>query len=99
MIRLEKTQPIIGYQDADEESLMDGNLLALSSMNEPSGFFNVTAPDFRRVLAQSIDIMATDIYDEFDLSGINDGYFNRHSCFSGAERAFPFISERTLPRM
>lgn len=77
MIRLDSRQPIIGYQEADEESVMDGHFLALSSvasMDEPLGSLNVTGPDFRGVLAQSIDIMATDMYDEFDLSGINDDY-------------------------
>ncbi len=75
-VRLEKMQPVTSYQEVDEESLMDGNFPALPSMDESSGFFNVTAPEFRGMLAQSIDIMATDMYDDFDLSGINDGYLN-----------------------
>ena len=45
-------------------------------MDEFSGFFDVTAPNFRGVLAQSIDIMVTDIYDDFNLSGVNDGFLN-----------------------
>lgn len=74
--RPDRTQPTIGYQEADEESVMDSSFLALSSVDESLGSFNMTAPDFHGVLAQSIDIMATDMYDEFDLSGINDGYSN-----------------------
>ena len=73
-VRLDKMQPIMGYPETDEESVMDGNLLAFSSLDESLGSFNVTAPDFRGVLAQSIDIMAADMYDDFDLSGIHDGY-------------------------
>ena len=76
VVTLEKTQVVTSIQEVDEESLMDGNLPALPSMDESSGFFNVTTPDFRGVLAQSIDIMATDMYDDFDLSGINVSYPN-----------------------
>lgn len=76
VVRLEKFQVVTNIQEVDEESLMDGNLPALPSIDESSGFFDVTAPDFRGVLAQSIDIMATDMYDDFDLSGINVGYLN-----------------------
>ena len=75
-VRLGTTQLVTGYQEVDEESLMDGNFTALPSMDQSLGFLNVTAPDLRGVLAQSIDIMATDMYDDFDLSGINDGYLN-----------------------
>lgn len=74
--RLDRMQPITGYQEADEESLMDGNFLALSSIDESLGSFNVTAPDFRGVLAQSIDIMAADMYDDFDLSSMNESFLN-----------------------
>lgn len=75
-VRLEKMQLVTNYQEVDEESLMDGNFPALPSTDESLGFFNVTAPEFRGVLAQSIDIMATDMYDDFDLSGINEGYLH-----------------------
>ncbi|CAD6576273.1 MAG: hypothetical protein ASARMPRED_007674 [Alectoria sarmentosa] len=75
-VRLEKMQPVTSYQEVDEESLMDENFPALPSMDESLGFFNVTAPETRGVFAQSIDIMATDMYDDFALSGINDGYLN-----------------------
>lgn len=75
-VRQEKMQLVASYQEVDEESLMDGNFTALPSMDESLGFFNATAPEFGGVLAQSIDIMATDMYDDFDLSGINDGYLN-----------------------
>lgn len=74
--RLDKMPPVTGYQEVDEENLMDSNFPAFSSMDESSDFFNVTAPEPRGVLAQSIDIMATDMYDDFNLSGINDGYPN-----------------------
>ena len=74
--RLEKMQLVTGYQEADEESLMGGSFPALPSMDESFAFFNVTAPEFRGALAQSIDIMATNMVDDFDLSGINDGYLN-----------------------
>ena len=76
-VRLEMMQLVTSYQEVDEESLMDGNFPALPSMDDSLGFFNVTAPDLRGVLAQSIDIMATDLYDDFDLSGINEGYLNQ----------------------
>ena len=75
-VRLEKMQLVTNYQEVDEESLMDGNFSALPPMDESLGFFNETAPELRGVLAQSIDIMATDMYDDFELSGINDGYLN-----------------------
>ena len=75
-VRLDRMQLVTGYQEVDEESLMDGNFPALPSMDESLGFFNATAPELRGVLAQSIDILATDMYDDFDLSGINDGYPN-----------------------
>ena len=74
---LEEMQLVRNYQEVDEESLMDGSFLALPSMDESLGFFDVTAPEFRGVLAQSIDIMATDMYDDFDLSGIYNGYLNK----------------------
>ena len=76
-VRLEKMQLVTNYQEVDEESLMDGNFPALPSMDESLGFFNMTAPEFRGLLAQSIDIMATDMHDGFDLSGMNDGYLNQ----------------------
>ncbi len=50
-VRLEKMQPVTSYQEVDEESLMDGYFPALPSVDEPSGFFNVTTPEFRGVLA------------------------------------------------
>lgn len=75
-VRLDKMQLVTGYQEVDEESLMDGNFPALPSMDESLRFFNVTAPELRGVLAQSIDIIATDMYDDFDLSGINNGHPN-----------------------
>ena len=75
-VRLEKMQQVTNYQGVDEESLIDANFPALPSMDESLGFFNVTAPEFGGVLAQSIDIMATDMYDDFDFSGMNDGYLN-----------------------
>lgn len=74
--RLDKMQLLTDYQEVDEESLMDGNFPALPSMDESLGFFNVTAPELRGVLAQSIDIMTTDMYDDFDSSVINDGYLS-----------------------
>ena len=76
VVRLEKIQVVTSIQEVDEETPMDGNIPALPSMDESLGFFNETAPEFRDVLAQSIDIMATDMYDDFDLSGINDDYLN-----------------------
>ncbi len=68
-VRLEKMQPITNYEEVDAKSLMDG----YPCVDEPSGFLNVTTPEFRGVLAQSIDIMATDMYDNFALLGMNDG--------------------------
>ncbi|MCJ1377098.1 hypothetical protein MMC17_000189, partial [Xylographa soralifera] len=75
-VRLEKIQLVTSYQEVNQESLMDGNFPAWPSMDESLGFFNVTAPELRGVLAQSIDVMATDTYDDFDLSGMHDGYLN-----------------------
>ena len=75
-VRLDTMQLVKSYQEVDDESLVVGNFPALPSMDESLDFFDVTAPDFRGVLAQSIDIMATDMYDDFDLSGVNDGYLN-----------------------
>ena len=75
-VRLEKMQLITNYQEVGGENIMDGSFPALPSMDESLGFFNGTAPEFRGVLAQSIDIMATEMYDDIDLSGINDGYFS-----------------------
>ena len=74
---LEKVRLVTSYQEVDKESLMEGNFPALPSMDESLGFFNVTAPELQGVLAQSIDVTATDMYDEFDFSGINDGYLNQ----------------------
>ncbi|KAF7505350.1 hypothetical protein GJ744_001053 [Endocarpon pusillum] len=76
VVRLDKMQLATAYQEVNEESLMGGSFPALPSMEESLGFFNVTAPEIRVALAQSIDILATDMYDDFDLSGINDGYLN-----------------------
>ena len=73
-VRLDKMQLVTGYQGVDEGSLMDGNFPALPSMDESLGFFNVTAPQLQGELAQSIDMFATAMYDDFDLSGLNDGY-------------------------
>ena len=56
---------------------MDENSAALPSIDDPMGFFNETAPEFRGLLAQLIDIMATEMYDDVDLSGLNDGYLNQ----------------------
>ena len=75
-VRLEKMQLVINYQEVAEESLVDGDSAALPSMDESLGFFNATAPEFRGLLAQSIDIMSTEMYDDFDLSRSNDGYIN-----------------------
>lgn len=77
VVRLETMQLVTSYQEANEGTLMDDNFPALPSMDESLDFFNVTAPDLRGVLAQSIDIMATDMYDDFDFSGINDGFINQ----------------------
>ncbi|KAL9029378.1 MAG: hypothetical protein Q9196_002366 [Gyalolechia fulgens] len=76
-VRPDKMQLVTGYQEVDEGSLIDGNFPALPYMDESLGFFDVTAPELRGgVLAQSIDIFATDMYNNFELSGINDGYPN-----------------------
>ena len=75
-VRQEKMQLATDYEEADEESLMDGNFLAFPSMDESLGFFNVTAPEFRGVLGQSMDFIATNMYNDFDFSGMNDGYLN-----------------------
>ncbi len=77
-VLIEKSQgkKDVRYQELDEESLMDENFPGLPSMDDSLDFFNVTSPDFRGVLAQSIDLMATDMYDDFNLSAINDGYLN-----------------------
>lgn len=77
VVRLETMQLVTSYQEVNEGTLMDDNFPALPSMDESLDFFNVTAPDLRGVLAQSIDIMATDMYDDFDFSGINDGFINQ----------------------
>ena len=74
--RREQMQLVTNYQEVDAESLMGRNSPALPSMDESLDFFNMTAPEFRGLLAQSIDIMATDMHDGFDFSGINDGYVN-----------------------
>ena len=74
---VEKTKVVTDYQEVGEQSLMDGNPAALPSIDDPMGFFNATAPEFRGLSAQSIDIMATEMYDDVDLSGMNDGYLNQ----------------------
>ena len=74
---LEKTQVVTNYQEVGEQSPMDGNPAALPSIDDPMGFFNVTAAEFRGLSAQSIEIMATEMYDDVDLSGMDDGYLNR----------------------
>ena len=76
VVRLEKIQVVTSIQEVDDETPMVGDIPALPSMDESLGFFNETTPEFRDVLAQSIDIMGADMYDDFDLSGINDGYLN-----------------------
>ena len=73
-VRVETMQPATDYEEVDEETLMNGNVPALSFMDESLGFFNLAAPDLRGVLAQSRDFIATDMYNDFDLSGINVGY-------------------------
>ncbi|KAI9716322.1 MAG: hypothetical protein M1812_005387 [Candelaria pacifica] len=75
-VRQNNLQLGTGYPETNEESLMNNDFPAFSSVDEPLGFFNMDAPEFQGVLAQSIDIINTDIYDDFDLSGINDGYSN-----------------------
>ena len=74
-VSVEKMQPATDYQAIDE-TLMNSNFPALSSMDESLGFFNVTTPDLRGVLAQSMDFIATDMYNDFDLSGITIDYPN-----------------------
>ena len=75
-VRLENVPLATDYQEIDEESLKDGDFPELPSMNDSLGFFNVTAPGIRGVLAQSMDFIATDMYNDFDLSGLNNGYPN-----------------------
>lgn len=76
VVMVEKIQVVTSIQEVDEENPMDGELPVLPSMDESLGILDETAPEFRDMLAQSIDIMATDMYDDFDFSGINDGYLN-----------------------
>ena len=76
VFRLETMQLVTSYSEVERESLMNGNYPVLPSMDESLGFFNVTTPDLRGVSAQSIEIVATDMYDDLDLSSINDGYLN-----------------------
>ena len=73
-VRLDQMQAVSGYQAVDEASLMDGSFSELPSMNESLDFFDVTAPELGGVLGQSMDLMGTDMYDDLDLSGVNDGY-------------------------
>ena len=72
----EKMQLLTNYQEVDDGGLMSGNFSKLPSLDESVGFFDVSAPEFGGVLAQSIDIMDMDMYDNFDFSGINDDYLN-----------------------
>ena len=76
VIRQEKMKLATDYQGVDEESLMDGNFLEFPSMDEYLDFFNTDAAKFQGVFAQPMDFVATDMYNGFDLSGINDGYPN-----------------------
>ena len=73
----EKMQLVTNYQEGDEQSLLNGNFPEVPSTDECLGFFDLNAPEYRGVLAQSLDLMATDMFDDFDFSGINEGYLNQ----------------------
>ena len=72
--RQETMQLATNFQGVDGEILMDGNFLDFPSMDESLDFFNMTTPDFRGIMTQSMDFVATDMYNDFDLSGVNEGY-------------------------
>ena len=76
-VRLENMPLATDYQGIDEGTLKDANFPDLPSMDESLGFFNVTAPELRGVLAQSMDFIAMDMYNDFDFPGIYDGYPNQ----------------------
>jgi len=67
----DKMQLVTGYQEAGEGSSMNGDFTAAMTVDGPLSFFDVTAAELTGVLAQSIDIFATDMYNNFDLSGMN----------------------------
>jgi len=76
-VALDKMQLVKGYQGAGEESFMNGNFTTALTVDGPLSFFDETAAEFTGVLAQSIDIFAADMYNDFDLSGIDSSFLDQ----------------------
>lgn len=72
---------VTDHHEAGEESAMNGDLTSALAADGPLSFFDATAAELTGVLAQSIDIFATDMYSDFDLSGI-DGSFSGQAAFA-----------------
>jgi len=73
---LDKLQLVIGCQEAGDENFMNGNFTAAPTVDGPPSFFDEPAAELMGVLAQSIDIFAADIYNDFDLSGIDSSFLD-----------------------
>jgi len=73
-VALDKMQLVTGHQEVGEESFLNGDFTAALTVDGPLSFFDVTAVELTGVLAQSIDIFATDMYSDFDLSGIDSSF-------------------------
>lgn len=73
-VALDKMQLVTGHQEVGEESFLNGDFTAALTVDGPLSFFDVTAVELTGVLAQSIDIFATDMYNDFDLSSIDSSF-------------------------
>ncbi len=73
-VALDKMQLVTGHQEVGEESFLNGDFRAALTVGGPLSFFDVTAVELTGVLAQSIDIFATDMYNDFDLSSIDSSF-------------------------
>lgn len=70
-VTLDKMQLVTDYHEAGDGSRMNGNFTAALTGNESLSFSDVTAAARPGVSPQSIDIFATDMYNDFDLSSID----------------------------
>lgn len=71
---------VTDHHETGEGGAMNGDFTAALAVDGPLSFFDVPAAELTGVLAQSIDIFTTDMYNDFDLSGI-DGSFPGQSAF------------------
>ncbi|KAK9481546.1 fungal-specific transcription factor domain-containing protein [Lipomyces starkeyi] len=61
-------------EESGDEGLINGNSTAAQTLDGPLRFDDENAAEITGVLAQSIDIIAAETYNDFDWSGINSNF-------------------------